>query len=115
MLRHKIEIYEVRDRVLHAKVAVCDGNWMTIGSYNVNDISAHASIEANVEINDAGFVAKVEQLFERIIQTECEHVNTTAHTKTKGIIRQPLRWMAYQFIRMMLFLFTFYFKRKRED
>jgi cardiolipin synthase A/B len=115
LLRHKIEIYEVKDQVLHAKVAVCDGEWMTIGSYNVNDISAHASIEANVEINDAGFVRKVEELFEQIIKTQCMHVSEVKHVKTKGIIRQPLRWLAYQFIRATLFLFTFYFKRRRED
>lgn len=115
LLRHNIEIYEVQGRVLHAKVAVCDGDWMTVGSYNVNDISANASIEANVEVSDAGFVGKVEDLFEEIIRTQCVQVNEVKHVKTKGIIRQPLRWMAYQFIRVVLFLSTFYFKRKRED
>ena len=115
LLRHNIEIYEVRDRVLHAKIATCDGQWMTIGSYNVNDISAHASIEANVEVHDPAFVKKVDELFNHIIQTECVRVTETSHVKTKNILRQPLRWMAYQFIRVLLFLFTFYFKPKRGD
>jgi cardiolipin synthase A/B len=115
LLRHGIEIYEVQDRVLHAKVAVCDGKWMTIGSYNVNDISAHASIEANVEVQDPVFVSKVEELFKEIIKTECTLITTKKHVKTKNIIRQPLRWMAYQFVRLLLFLFTFYFRRKTED
>ncbi|HEY0677390.1 MAG TPA: phospholipase D-like domain-containing protein [Chitinophagaceae bacterium] len=115
LLRHGIEIYEVQKRVLHAKVAVCDGKWMTIGSFNVNDISAHASIEANVEINDPGFVSKVEVLFNDIIKTECVLVNASSHVKTKNIVRQFLRWLAYQFIRLMLFIFTFYFKRRKED
>ena len=115
LLRNNIEIYEVQDTVLHAKVAVCDGNWMTIGSYNVNDISAHASVEANVEVNDTGFVKKVEHLFHHIIETECKQVTATEHIKTKNIFRQPMRWLAFQFIRIVLFLFTFYFKRKKED
>lgn len=115
LLRHNIEIYEVQGRVLHAKVAACDGQWMTIGSYNVNDISAHASIEANVEVHDPEFVKNVEQLFNHIIQTECVRVTETTHVKTKNILRQLIRWMAYQFIRVLLFLFTFYFKQKRED
>lgn len=115
LLRNNIEIYEVQDRVLHAKVATCDGQWMTIGSYNVNDISAHASIEANVEVHDAGFVKKVEELFDHIIKTECVRITETTHVKTKNILRQPLRWMAYQLVRLLLFLFTFYFKQKRED
>lgn len=115
LLRHGIEIYEVQNRVLHAKVAACDGQWMTIGSYNVNDISAHASIEANVEVHDADFVKKVEQLFKHIIQTECVRITETKHGKTKNILRQPLRWMAYQLVRVLLFLFTFYFKSRKED
>lgn len=115
LLRHNIEIYEVQNRVLHAKVATCDGQWMTIGSYNVNDISAHASIEANVEVHDADFVKKVDQLFNQVIKTECVRVTATTHVKSKNIFRQPLRWMAYTLVRVLLFLFTFYFKQKRED
>lgn len=31
-----VRIYELRDRVLHAKVAVVDGVWCTVGSYNLD-------------------------------------------------------------------------------
>jgi cardiolipin synthase A/B len=115
LLRHNIEIYEVQHRVLHAKVAICDGTWMTLGSYNVNDISAHASIEANVDIEDGAFVKKVQELFHHIIKTECVRITASTHGKAKNIPRQLLRWTAYQFIRVLLFLFTFYFKPKKGD
>jgi len=115
LLRHDVEIYEVQNRVLHAKVAVCDGSWMTIGSYNVNDISALASIEANVDIKDESFVSGAENILREIMQNECVRVTPSRHGKTKNILRQFLRWSAYQTIRVLLFLFTFYFKRKRED
>jgi cardiolipin synthase A/B len=101
--------------VLHAKIACCDGNWMTIGSYNINDISAHASVEANVEVNDPGFVHKVEQVLQDVIKKDCQLITPGRHAKTKNIVRQFLRFMAYQLFRFLLFLFTFYFKRKRED
>lgn len=115
LLRHNIEIYEVKERVLHAKVACCDGNWMTIGSYNINDISAHASIEANVEVSDPGFVRQVEQVLQDVIKKDCQLITPGRHAKTKNIVRQFLRFCAYQLFRFLLFLFTFYFKRKRED
>ncbi|HYE53279.1 MAG TPA: phospholipase D-like domain-containing protein [Chitinophagaceae bacterium] len=115
LLRNGIEIYEVQGRVLHAKVAVCDGHWMTIGSYNVNDISAHASIEANVDIMDPRFVSGAEEVLREIIRNDCVLVTPSRHGKTKNIVRQLLRWLAYQTIRVLLFMFTFYFKRKRED
>lgn len=115
LLRHNIEIYEVNKRVLHAKVAACDGNWMTIGSFNVNDISAHASIEANVEVSDPEFVQKVERVFRDVIKNDCQLITPGRHAQTKNIGRQFLRWLAYQTFRFLLFVFTFYFKRKRED
>lgn len=115
LLRHNIEIYEVKQRVLHAKVACCDGNWMTIGSYNVNDISAHASVEANVEVSDPEFVQKVEQVLRDVIKNDCQLITPGRHAKTTNIVRQFLRFAAYQTFRFLLFVFTFYFKRKRED
>lgn len=114
LLRHNIAIYEVQHRVLHAKVATCDSRWMTVGSFNVNDISAHASIEANVDIIDTGFVTEAEQLLEHIIATECQRVTESKH-KSSSIVRRFLRWLAYQTFRFILFLFTFYFKQKKGD
>src|SRR5882724_1584430 len=40
LFRNGIEIYEYQDTVLHGKLAVYDGAWATVGSYNVNRISA---------------------------------------------------------------------------
>lgn len=112
LLRHNIEIYEVKDRVLHAKIATCDGKWMTVGSFNVNDISAHASIEANVDVNDTEFVKNTERLLWDIIRDECHQITASSHIKTTSIIRRFLRWLAYYCVRFLLFMFTFYFKPK---
>jgi cardiolipin synthase len=32
------------------KAAVVDGNWTTIGSFNLNNLSSYGSLEMNVEI-----------------------------------------------------------------
>ena len=56
LLRNKIELYEYQPAILHAKVAVCDSEWITIGSYNLNNISAYASIELNLDVHNADFV-----------------------------------------------------------
>ena len=55
LLRNNIELYEYQASVLHAKVAVCDGEWATVGSYNINKISAYASIELNLDVRGANF------------------------------------------------------------
>ena len=112
LLRHDIEIYEVKNRVLHAKIATCDSKWMTVGSFNVNDISAHASIEANVDVNDTAFVKKTEQVLLDIIRDECQQITSTSHVRSSNVIRRFLRWLAYYCFRFLVYVFTFYFKPK---
>ena len=52
-----IEIYEYRQNFLHAKVAVIDGHWATVGSSNIDPFSLFLSREANVVIDDEAFGA----------------------------------------------------------
>ena len=113
LLRNKIELYEFQPAVLHAKVAVCDGDWLTIGSYNINDISAYASIELNLDVHHADFASEVEQKLEAIIQTECVHITKEKHVRTKNIFKQFIRWFSYEFIRLGLYMLTFYYKQRR--
>lgn len=112
LLRNKIALYEYQPTVLHAKIAVCDGAWFTIGSYNVNNISAYASVELNLDVSDPLLAAATEKQLQQIIAEKCIPINQEAHRKTTHPIRQLGRWMAYQFIRALFYLFTFYFKRR---
>ncbi len=112
LLRNKIELYEYQLAILHAKVAVCDNEWITIGSYNLNNISAYASIELNLDVRNADFVTRVEQTLETIIQNECITISKEKHIQTKNIFRQFIRWSSYQIIRIVFYLLTFYYKQK---
>ena len=63
-MRQGLEIYEYLPRVTHAKFAVIDDDWATLGSYNMNAASLRWPHEANVFVRDARFVAEMAQLFE---------------------------------------------------
>jgi cardiolipin synthase A/B len=112
LLRNKIELYEYQPTVLHAKVAVCDDEWLTIGSYNVNNISAYASIELNLDVHNAAFAKELAQTLNKIIDTDCIHITKEKHRQSKNIIKQLVRWCSYQFIRVVFYMLTFYFKRR---
>jgi cardiolipin synthase len=112
LLRNKIELYEYQKNILHGKIAVCDSEWMTVGSYNVNDLSAHASIELNLDVKNAGFAKEVETTLEDIIKNDCIPISEEYHIRKKNIVKQFVRFLSYYFIRTMLYIFTFYFKRK---
>jgi cardiolipin synthase len=112
LLRNGIELYEYQKNVLHGKMAVCDQQLVTIGSYNINNISAYASIELNLDVLDQEFAKHTRQTLQQIIEKDCEYISFEQHIRTRNIFKQFNRWMSYQFIRAAFHLFTFYFKRK---
>ena len=48
LLRAGVEIHEYSPSFLHAKVAVIDGRWATVGSSNLDPLSLLLAREANV-------------------------------------------------------------------
>ena len=60
LLRAGVEIYEYHASFLHAKVAVVDGRWCTVGSSNIDPFSLLLAREANVAIWDAGLAQQLQ-------------------------------------------------------
>ncbi|MES2372906.1 MAG: phospholipase D-like domain-containing protein [Bacteroidota bacterium] len=114
LLRHNIEIYEYEAAVLHAKTAVFDSEWTTIGSYNINVLSAYTSIELNVDVHSTAFAKEVEHTLQGIIENESIFITTEKHLKTKNVFKQFVRWLSYQSIRLVFYIVTFYYKRDGE-
>ena len=112
LFRNKIEIYEYQLNVLHGKIAVKDSNLVTVGSYNVNNISAYASIEINLDIKNDAFANQVEKTLEHILTTDCVQIKESEFMKQNKFI-QFLQMLSYEAIHFIFFLFTFYFKQTK--
>ena len=112
LLRNGIELYEYQKNILHGKIAVCDDRWMTIGSYNINNISTYASIELNLDVRNPVFAKEVREKLEEIIVNDCIRITPGQHIKTKNIFKQFIRWFSYEFIRTVVYVFTLYFKHR---
>ncbi|WP_296447778.1 cardiolipin synthase ClsB [Rhodoferax sp. UBA5149] len=69
LLAAGVEIHEYSVSFLHAKVAVIDGHWATVGSSNLDPLSLLLAREANVVVDDAAFAqdlrARLEVAFEQ--------------------------------------------------
>lgn len=50
-----VRIFEWEGPVLHAKTAVVDGRWSTIGSSNIDQLSFFYNLEVNVVVLGATF------------------------------------------------------------
>jgi cardiolipin synthase len=85
---------------------------MTVGSYNVNNLSAYASIELNLDVDSPPFAREVEQRLDQIIKKDCRQITQEAYLAGTSWVEQFLQTMSYSLLRVVLFLFTFYFKQK---
>ncbi len=63
-----VKIYEFQDAVLHAKTAVIDGLWSTVGSSNLDWRSVVLNDECNAVVLDKGFSDDLEKLFQQDIK-----------------------------------------------
>ena len=112
LFKHNIELYEYKPCVLHGKVAVYDQQWATIGSYNVNDISAYASIELNIDVNNRDFAAMLDETLENIIQKDCIRVTREHFNLQNGILNRIWERLCYWFVRILFYIFTINFKQR---
>jgi cardiolipin synthase len=112
LLKNKVEIYEYQETVLHGKVAAYDGHFVTVGSYNVNNISAYASLELNMEIKDNEFALHTEKELNRIITGHCKKITRENYASSTHFFRRLWQRLCYHFINNVLNLFTFYFKQE---
>lgn len=111
LLRNRIELYEYQPAVLHGKIAVCDTQWLTVGSYNINNLSAYASIELNMNVRNVDFAKQTEAMLQQIIDKDCIRINTEWQ-RSEHPLKRLVQWFSHQFIRLSLHLSTFYFRHK---
>lgn len=112
IFRKKMELYEYSGTVLHAKIAVCDKKIVTVGSYNVNNISAYASVEMNLDVKNEQFAKAVTAELEHIIKNDCVLMTAQEFDLNFNMFEKLWQYTCYEVIRLIVFLFTFYFKQK---
>jgi cardiolipin synthase len=96
-----IEIYEYRKSFLHAKVAVIDGHWATVGSSNIDPFSLLLSLEANAVVDDAAFGAILAASLKQTVITHGRRIlkNNWKH-QPAGL--QFISWLCYGLLRLMI-------------
>lgn len=112
LFKRGINIYEYPTKVLHGKLSTYDDTWVTLGSYNVNNISAYASVELNMDVDNVEFASSVRSRLERIIQQECIQVTEETYAIRNNFFQRMVQIISYEIVRLMIYLFTFYFKQR---
>lgn len=71
LLSSGVKIHEYCERQLHAKVAIADDDWSTIGSSNLDPVSLSLNLEANVVIIDREFNHALRERLQSMIREHC--------------------------------------------
>lgn len=106
LLRQGIGLYEWNASVVHGKSAVFDGGCATVGSFNLNSLSAYGSVEMNVEVTSAEFGAVVAADLEAVI-AQCEEVTLAKLQLREGWLERLRNWAAYRIMRLSMRVMTF--------
>ena len=100
LLEAGIEIYEYHKSFLHAKVAVIDRNWATVGSSNIDLFSLLLAREANVVVEDAAFADELRSSLELAIVEGSLRV-MGENWKRQFWVFRGMNWASYYVVRYL--------------
>ena len=103
LLAAGVEIHEYTSGFLHAKVAVVDQEWATVGSSNLDPLSLLLAREANVVVHDAGFAATLQLRLEIAMAAHGRVLNAQDFGR-RPWGQRALDWFAYGLMRLTLLL-----------
>lgn len=98
-----VEIHEYSPSFLHAKVAVIDGHWSTVGSSNLEPLSLLLAREANVVVDDVHFAQDLRARLVHAMEHEGRRVEPASYAH-RPWQQHLLDWVAFRLMRFGVFL-----------
>jgi cardiolipin synthase A/B len=101
LLEGGVEIYEYHQSFMHAKVAVIDQRWATVGSSNIDPFSLLLAREANIVVDDAPFAQELRASLREHMDSGATLVATIVWHK-QSLLQRFLIWASYGLTRMLM-------------
>ena len=114
MLEKGIRIFEYEKSFMHAKVAVIDSEWATVGSSNIDPFSLLLAKEANLFIRDAGFAGELKSSIESAMQLGAREVQVD-ELRRQSWVSRILHVLSYALVRTMVGLSGYGIRLWRAD
>jgi cardiolipin synthase len=110
LLAAGVRIVEYRVSFLHAKVAVIDGEWATVGSSNIDPFSLLLAREANIVVRDRGFAGELHTSLQQAMTQGGEEIDAADLARRPWYARIASR-IAYMAVRLLMGM-TGYLRRE---
>ncbi|MDP2811115.1 MAG: cardiolipin synthase ClsB [Rhodocyclaceae bacterium] len=101
MLSAGVRVFEYQKGFLHAKVAVIDSDWATVGSSNIDPFSLLMSREANVVVRDAAFARELRASLEAAIEDAAREIRPEDQRRRSWLARLASA-AAYAVVRILI-------------
>jgi len=95
-----VEIHEYRRSLLHAKVAVIDARWATVGSSNIDPVSLLLAQEANVVVVNEDFARELRDNLQAAMASSASPV-AREYALNMNLTTRLLTWIAYGVVRAL--------------
>jgi cardiolipin synthase len=96
-----VQIHEYAPGFLHAKVAVVDGVWATVGSSNLDPLSLLLAREANVVVHDKRFATRLQERLAHAMAHEGQAM-AAAEFERRPPVQRAKEWLALVVMRIAL-------------
>ena len=101
LLAAGVEIYEYQASYLHAKVAVVDGEWATVGSSNIDPFSLLLAREANLAVRGAGFAGELRASLLAAISNDAVRIGSE-YGGTRNFFGRLVARLSYGIVRLLV-------------
>jgi len=101
LLAAGVRIHEYGQSFLHAKVAVVDGSWATVGSSNIDPYSLLMAREANIVVRDPYFAGQLGGELKRMIGDGARAVLRQDWERRPRLYKGVI-WIAYGIVRVAM-------------
>lgn len=96
-----VEIFQYKSGFMHAKVAVIDQQWATVGSSNIDPFSLLLAREANLVVQDQSFATELRGDIQLHLQRDAVQV-LPEHIRRAGFVLRSMVWACYGLVRLLL-------------
>jgi cardiolipin synthase len=93
LLKKGVEVYSHAGPMMHAKTAIIDDRFATIGSYNLDERSWRKNLEVNVAVDDVPFATYVRQWFDRDVARAARI--DLFEWRSRPLVRRGVEYVAY--------------------
>ncbi len=115
MLRNKISVHEFRASNVHGKLLIADREMISMGSYDLNNLSTYSNIELNLNIYHPEVAAAFQNELQQIANNECRLITEEDLSKRDTHWKMFRHWVAYQLVKSLFSLSVKLAKREKEE